>query len=262
MRILFVGDVVGRPGRRAAASLIPQLREEQNLDLIIVNAENSAAGRGIQRDSARQLFEGGADVLTGGNHFFDKADGIEVIDKEPRIVRPHNLPPGTPGRGLGLYEIGDDTVAIINLLGRVYMNPVECPFRTMDRIIDSLGDRARIVIVDFHAEATAEKIAMGWYLDGRVSAVLGTHTHVATADERVLPQGTAYITDVGMTGPHDSVIGVRKEQAIQRMVSALPVRFQVADNDLLLNGVVVEIDPASGRAERIERIRREWKGEA
>lgn len=254
MRLLFIGDIVGRPGRRAVAALLPALRESYAPDLVIANVENSAAGRGLDPRAAREIWEAGVQVFTGGNHTFDKTEGIELIASDPRILRPHNLPPGTPGRGVGIYEVGAVTVAVVNLLGRIYMSPVDCPFRAIDALLTSLTGRTNLVFVDFHAEASAEKIAFGWHLDGRVSACIGTHTHVQTADERILPGGTAYLSDVGMTGPHDSVIGVRKEEAIRRMVSGLPVRFQTAEHDLRLHGVFLELDPASGRALRIERI--------
>ena len=256
MRILFIGDIVGRPGRRAVEVLLPGLREEFQLDLILANVENAASGRGIQPASAKEIWDAGVQVFTGGNHIFDRAEGIDLIASDPRMVRPLNLPPGTPGRGVGLYEVGDATIAVVNLLGRVFMRPVDCPFRAIDATLESLAGRTNLVFVDFHAEASAEKIAFGWHLDGRVSACIGTHTHVQTADERVLPGGTAYLTDVGMTGPHDSVIGVRKEEAIRRMVSGLPVRFQTAEADVRLHAVFVEIDETSGRALRIERIAR------
>jgi metallophosphoesterase (TIGR00282 family) len=236
--------------------LLPGLREEFELDLILANVENAASGRGIQPASAKEIWGAGVQVFTGGNHIFDRVEGIDLIASDPRIVRPLNLPPGTPGRGVGLYEIGDSTIAVVNLLGRVFMSPVDCPFRAIDATLESLAGRTNLVFVDFHAEASAEKIAFGWHLDGRVSACIGTHTHVQTADERILPGGTAYLSDVGMTGPHDSVIGVRKEEAIRRMVSGLPVRFQTAEADIRLHAVVVEIDEQSGRAVRIERVAR------
>lgn len=257
MRILFIGDIVGRPGRRVVEKLLPGLRGEFEVDLVIANVENAASGRGIQPASAKEIWGAGVQVFTGGNHIFDRAEGVDLIATDPRIVRPLNLPPDTPGRGVGLYEVGDATIAVVNLLGRVYMNPVDCPFRAIDGTLESLAGRTNLVFVDFHAEASAEKIALGWHLDGRVSACIGTHTHVQTADDRILPGGTAYLTDVGMTGPHDSVIGVRKEDAIRRMVSGLPVRFQTAEGDARLHGVFVEVDAESGRATRIERISRE-----
>ena len=256
MRILFIGDIVGRPGRRAVEALLPDLRSEFAIDLVRANVENAASGRGIQPAAAKEIWSAGVQVFTGGNHIWDKSDGIDLIAKDPRIVRPLNLPPGTPGRGLGLYEVGEVTVAVVNLLGRVYMSPAECPFRAIDTALESLAGRAQVVFIDFHAEATAEKIAFGWHVDGRASAVIGTHTHVQTADERILPGGTAYLTDAGMTGPHDSVIGVRKEDAVRKMITGLPVRFQTAESDIRLHGVLLEVDPSSGRAQKVERIQR------
>lgn len=261
MRLLFIGDIVGRPGRRAVERLLPALRDEYRPDLILANVENAASGRGIDPKCAKEIWASGVQVFTGGNHTFDRAEGIDLIASDPRIVRPLNLPPGTPGRGIGLYEVGEATVAVVNLLGRIYMSPVDCPFRAVDAVLESLSGRTNLIFVDFHAEASAEKIAFGWHLDGRVSACLGTHTHVQTADERILPGGTAYLSDVGMTGPHDSVIGVRKEEAIRRMVGGLPVRFQTAEHDIRLHGAFLELDPGSGRALRIERIARALDGD-
>ncbi|MDM7914555.1 MAG: TIGR00282 family metallophosphoesterase [Candidatus Eisenbacteria bacterium] len=257
MRILFIGDIIGRPGRRLVQKLLPGLRAELELDFVVANAENIAAGAGITGDCASEMFDVGVNVLTGGNHIWDKEEGIAVVDRDARIVRPVNYPPGTPGRGLGVYPVGEHRVAVVSVLGQIFMNPpLDCPFRAVDGALTRLAGQAGVVLVDVHAEATSEKIALCWYLDGRVSAVLGTHTHVQTADERILPRGTAALTDVGMTGPRDSIIGVRKELALRRMLSSMPVRFQTADGDPELQAVPLEVDPGSGRAGRIERIRR------
>jgi len=257
VRILFIGDIIGRPGRRLVQRLLPGLRAELQLDFVVANAENIAAGNGITADCAGEMFDAGVNVLTGGNHIWDKEEGVAVVDRDERIVRPVNYPPGTPGRGLGVYSVGEHRVAVISVLGRIFMNPpLDCPFRAVDGALAKLAGQAGVVLVDMHAEATSEKIALSWHLDGRVSAVLGTHTHVPTADERILPRGTAALTDVGMTGPRDSVIGVRKELALRRMLGSMPVRFQTADGDPELQAVLLEVDPSSGRASRIERVRR------
>jgi hypothetical protein len=256
MRILMIGDVVASPGRRVLAHWLPRLRDELALDLVVANVENAAGGVGITAAVAEEIRSCGVDVMTGGNHIWDKSEGIAAIEESAAIVRPLNYPAGTPGRGFGIYPVDGQPVAVLNALGRIFMNPIDCPFRGIDHALGRLDPAIKVILVDFHAEATAEKIAMGWYLDGRVSAVVGTHTHVQTADERVLPQGTGYLTDAGMTGPHDSVIGVRKELALRRMTSGLPVRFQPAEHDLRLHGVWFEIDPASGRARRAERVQR------
>jgi metallophosphoesterase (TIGR00282 family) len=257
MKLLFLGDVVGRPGRRLVQRLLPDLRRELAADFVVANGENAAAGAGITADSARELFDAGVDVLTGGNHIWDKEEGIAVVDRESRIIRPVNYPAGTPGRGFGVFPAGGQRVAVLSVLGRIFMAPVECPFRSVDAALQKIAGQAALILVDMHAEATSEKVALGWYLDGRVSAVVGTHTHVATADESILPRGTAYLTDAGMTGAHDSIIGVRKELALRRMLTLMPVRFQPADGMPRLHGVLIEVDPATGRATRCERIRRE-----
>ncbi|MCA9727634.1 MAG: TIGR00282 family metallophosphoesterase [Candidatus Eisenbacteria bacterium] len=256
MRILMIGDVVAAPGRRILTHWVPRLRRELQLDLVVANVENAAGGVGITSSTVAEIRDSGVDVLTGGNHIWDKSEGIGVIEESPALVRPLNYPPGTPGRGFGIYSVDGQRVAVLNALGRIFMNPIDCPFRTIDAVLGKLDPAIKVILVDFHAEATAEKIAMGWYLDGRVSAVVGTHTHVQTADERILPQGTGYLTDVGMTGPHDSVIGVRKELALRRMTSGLPVRFQPAEHDARLHGVWMEFEPTTGRTVHMERIQR------
>jgi len=256
VRLLFVGDVVGRPGREIVRRAIPQLRRDLELDLVIANAENSAGGAGVSPTTARELLDAGCDVLTGGNHSWDRPEVVEFIDRCPALLRPANFPDGTPGRGSAVVSARDGTpVAVVNLQGRVLMDPLDDPFRIADELVAALAGTARVIVVDFHAEATSEKLAMGWHLDGRVSGVLGTHTHVATADERVLPGGTAYITDAGMTGPMDSVIGVRKEDAVRRFRTQRPVRFTTAEGDVRLHGVVLDVDPATGRALAIRRLR-------
>ncbi len=260
MNLLFIGDVFGRPGRRAVASILPALRKELALDLVIANAENAASGAGITEDSAQELFDAGTDLLTGGNHSWDRREGHALMDRDLRVLRPSNYPDEVPGRGVGVYNFAGEPVAVVNLLGRVYMPNVDCPFRSVDRILESLQSVTRIVIVDFHAEATSEKLGMAWYLDGRVSLLVGTHTHVQTADERILPRGTAAITDVGMTGPHDSIIGVRKELALARLRNQIPVKFQPAEGGIRLHAVFVRVDPATGRALEIRRLAREPEG--
>lgn len=256
MRLLFIGDIFGSPGRRAITRLVPGLRRELELDFVIANGENAVSGAGLNPASVEEILGAGVDVITGGNHGFDKAEGIPVIDREPRVLRPINYPPGTPGRGVGVYAAGETKIAVISVMGRIFMQPLDCPFRGVDTALEEIGDRASIVFVDFHAEATSEKIGLGWYLDGRVSAVVGTHTHVQTADEKILPRGTAHLTDAGMTGPHDSIIGTRKELALQRMLAQMPVRFQPAERDVRLHGALIDIDPDNGRARSITRIAR------
>lgn len=254
MRILMIGDIVGRPGRRAVRETLQTIRQELKLDAIIANGENAAGGNGITGEIANDLFEYGIDLLTMGNHVWDKREAVSYIDKEIRIVRPANYPPGTPGRGAGIYNINGHKIGIINLSGRVYLSTLDCPFRLADDLLASLRNEARIIIVDFHAEATSEKMALGWYLDGKVSAVLGTHTHIQTADERVLPKGTAYISDVGMTGPRDSILGVKTELVLEKFTTQMPVRFEVADGPYQFNAVVVDIDETTGTATDINRI--------
>jgi len=256
MRVLFVGDVVGQPGRLAIDRLLPPLIEERGIDFCIVNAENAAGGAGITRAMADACFEAGADVITSGNHVWANRQILKFIDDEPRLIRPANFAEDAPGRGAQVVRSRQDIpVLVANVVGRVFMNPVRCPFRILDGILDETPD-VRLRFVDVHAEATSEKVALGWYLDGRVTAVFGTHTHVPTADARVLPGGTAYITDAGMTGPHDSVIGVRKEAVFRRMIKGLPARFETASGDVRLSAVQVEADPETGLARSIERFER------
>jgi len=255
LRLMMIGDIVGRPGRRAVKVNLEGLRREFDLELVIANGENAAGGNGITREVAQDLFSAGVDVLTMGNHVWNKKDALDYIAQETRIVRPANYPPGTPGSGVNIYETRRKVkVAVINLAGRVFLQTLDCPFRKADELVKQVRDQARVVVVDFHAEATSEKMAMGWYLAGRVSAVCGTHTHVQTADERVLPGGTAYITDLGMTGPRDSVIGARKENVINRFVTQIPLPLEVAAGLFQFNGVIIDIDEETGEAMAIRRI--------
>jgi metallophosphoesterase (TIGR00282 family) len=250
----MIGDIVGRSGRRAVKDNLPGLIRELAVDFVIANGENAAGGNGITREIVRELYKLGVNVITMGNHVWHNKDIFSFIDQDSRIIRPANYPPGAPGQGFGIYEVSNIKVAVINLSGRVFMPSLDCPFRKVDEILSCITEKARIVVVDFHAEATSEKIALGWYLNGRVSAVCGTHTHVQTADERVLPGGTAYITDLGMTGPRDSVIGVETKLVLEKFYTQMPRRFEVASGLYQFNGVVLEIDTDTGKALTIERI--------
>lgn len=255
MRILFIGDIFGKPGRDIAHKAIPLLVAQRGIDLVIANVENSAAGFGVTGDIADTILGYGVDVMTSGNHIWDKKEVLEYIPRQPRLLRPANFPAGVPGRGtwIGKTKSGEP-VAVVNVMGRVFMAPLDDPFAVVLREIESARGKARVVIVDFHAEATSEKVAMGWHLDGKVTAIFGTHTHVQTADERVLPKGTAYLTDVGMTGPHDSIIGVTIEAALGRFVNGMPARFESATGPGRLNAIIITADPASGKALGIERL--------
>jgi len=256
VKLLFIGDIVGRPGRDLVKAGVPALVAHHGIDLVIANGENAAAGFGITREIGAQLFAAGIDVLTSGNHIWDKKEVLEYIPAEPRLLRPANYPAGTPGHGAVLVTAGNGVqVGVVNVMGRVFLANIDDPFTTAAREVTRLkAEGAQIVFVDVHAEVTSEKVAMGWYLDGRATAVVGTHTHVQTADARVLPKGTAYLTDVGMTGPHDGVIGVEKAAVIGKFLNALPTRFETATGDPRLHGVVVTADPATGRATAIERL--------
>lgn len=255
MKILFVGDVIGKPGRKVFRSRLASLSNGGDYDLVIVNGENSAGGFGITRKVAKELFSDGAHVITTGNHVWDKKEALGLLEEESRIVRPANYPPGVPGAGCVTVSTPSGArVAVLNLAGRVFMHSIDCPFRAAERELQELKDNCDAIIVDFHAEATSEKVALGWYLDGKVAAVLGTHTHVQTADERVLPGGTAYISDVGMTGPIDSVIGVRTEQILDRFLLAMPNRYEVATGPVAFSAVVLEVDDKTGSAVSISRI--------
>jgi 2',3'-cyclic-nucleotide 2'-phosphodiesterase len=255
MNILMVGDVFADSGRTALAKLLPKLRQEHAVDLTVVNIENAAGGFGVTPQIARACLEqGGVDVLTSGNHIWDKKEIIPYITKENLLLRPANFPAGTPGSGYITVKAGPHRVGVLNLMGRVFMHPIDCPFRKADEVVQELRRDTPVVVVDMHAEATSEVMAMGWYLDGRVSAVVGTHRHVQTADERVLPGGTAYITDLGMTGPVDSVIGVDKDIIIQRFLPQMPIRFEPAKGPAALRGVIIAVDPETGRATSIQRL--------
>lgn len=255
MKILFIGDIVGRPGRQLVRDLLPRLIDQHMIDLVIANGENAAAGFGLTPDVVAELLDLGVDVLTTGNHVWDKREALICLEQEPALLRPANYPEGSPGRGFSVFKTAAGlSVAVVNLEGRVFMGNLDCPFRMADSILKSLGPGQKIVFVDFHAEATSEKGALAAYLDGRVSAVVGTHTHVQTADERVLPGGTAFISDVGMSGSRDSVIGIRKELSVQKFLTQMPVRYEIAKNDPVLCGVVVTIDETTGRARKIERV--------
>lgn len=260
MNVLFVGDIFGQPGRTAIRKLLPSLRAELEVDLVIANCENSAGGKGVTEKVAHELFESGCDLLTGGNHIYAQRGAEDFIEREERLVRPLNYPPGAPGRGHVVHQSqAGPVVAVINACGRTFMGPLyDDPFRAIDRVLERIQPQTSIIFVDFHAETTSEKVAMGWYLDGRVTAVIGTHTHIPTADERLLHKGTAYITDTGMTGPYDSIIGDDKEIILSAMLSQRPRRFEVAPaREVSLNGVLITLSPDSGEAQSIQRIRRE-----
>jgi hypothetical protein len=261
--VLFLADIIGRPGRTALKRFLPALIKKHSPSFIIANAENAAGGMGLTEEIGRDLL-GLADVLTSGNHIWDKKEAMDFLDREPRLLRPANYPPGNPGRGDVIRtDKQGNRVAVINLQGRVFMEPIDCPFRTADALIDKIRAETPVIIIDFHAEATSEKQALGWYLDGRVTAVLGTHTHVPTADDRILPGGTAFLSDVGMVGSGNSVIGMRREQAVEKFLTALPQRFEPGRDGLFLSAVVVEADPDTGRARTITReIMREDAGDA
>jgi 2',3'-cyclic-nucleotide 2'-phosphodiesterase len=252
VRVLFIGDVVGSPGRRGLQAAMPQLRERHRPDLVIVNGENAAGGLGITEGTANELFDAGADVITTGNHVYKHREVYEYLDRSERIVRPANYPHGNPGRGETVVEVGDQRVAIVNLSGAVQLNVARSPFAEIDAILERLKGEA-VTVVDFHAEVTSEKVAMGWHLDGRVAAVFGTHTHVPTADARVLPGGTAFISDTGMTGSQAGVIGVKRDQALEAFITQMPVRFETAEEDLWVMGAAVEVLP-NGLAKSIEQV--------
>jgi 2',3'-cyclic-nucleotide 2'-phosphodiesterase len=251
LKILFVGDVVGRPGRNAVAALLPKIKKERGIDFAIVNGENSAGGAGLTADIARELNANGADVVTNGNHVWDQRQFLNDIGLLPFAIRPINLAPGNPGRGWVVIN----NVLVVNAIGRTFMAPADDPFRAIDGLLDQLGrDAPRVRVLDWHAEATSEKVAMGWHLDGRFSAVVGSHTHVPTADARVFPQGTAHVTDTGMVGPRDSVLGVDKDIIVARFKDGVPRRFEVAGGPVQFNSVVIDVDESTGRARSIERL--------
>ena len=255
MKILILGDIVGQPGRRVIKEVIRRLKEEEDIELVIANAENAAGGSGITPPVAEELFSSGIHLLTSGDHIWKKKEVIPLLEREKRILRPANYPPGVPGRGSTLIKTSaGELVGVINLVGRVFMAPVECPFRLVKEEIKKLKEETSVIIVDMHAEATSEKLALAWYVDGAVSAVLGTHTHVQTADERIFPQGTAYITDLGMTGPFYSILGRKSEQIIERFVLQMSTRFNLAGGEVLACGVIVDINSKTGKARSIKRI--------
>ncbi|WP_027406983.1 TIGR00282 family metallophosphoesterase [Anaerovibrio sp. RM50] len=254
MKILIVGDVVGRPGRKAFKKYTKELREKHNIDIVIVNGENSAAGKGVSRKSLDELYAAGADIVTSGNHIWDKREVYEVIDTDPYLIRPANYPEGAPGKGWCLYPFKAKNLAVINMSGRAFMPEMDCPFQKIEDVLSEIGDEADIKILDFHAETTSEKMAMGFYLDGRVQVVVGTHTHIQTADERILPEGTAYITDLGMVGPWNSVLGVKSDIIIKKFTSCMPARFDLADGPAVYSAIVVEIDDATNKPVGVERI--------
>lgn len=255
MKVLFIGDIVGSPGREALKKILKDFRQENRIDAVIANGENAAGGSGLTPAIAEELFGSGVDVLTSGDHVWKKKDIYDFLEKTDRLIRPANYPRGVPGKGSTVVDIeGAGKIGVINIIGRVFMDAVDCPFDRVREEIENVRKETPVIIVDMHAEATSEKVAMGWYLDGAVSAVIGTHTHVQTADEKVLPNGTAYITDCGMTGPYDSVIGRKKEQILTRFITQLPTRFELASEGVEMHGVIVEIDGQTGKATRIERV--------
>ena len=255
MKILVVGDTVGKPGRRACSVLIPKVRQRENIDFVVVNCENIAGGSSITRDTVDEIFNAGADVITSGDHIFKKKEASELVEKNHRILRPLNYPSGTPGKGSVVVQAKNGVrVGVINLLGRVFLKPIDCPFKTIEKELENLHRETTVILVDIHAEATSEKVAMGWFLDGKVSAVFGTHTHIQTADETILPRGTAYITELGMCGPYESVIGRKTEQVLKQFMTQIPTPLEVADGDARLSGAIIEVDASSGKAISIKRI--------
>lgn len=256
MRILFIGDIFGEAGRNMVKDFLPQLRSKYSPDVVIANAENMAGGTGMTPKTYLEIVQAGVDIVTGGNHSFDKKEGHVLLDEEPFVTRPANYPKELPGKGHIFYPLKDGrTLGVLNIQGRTFMEPLDCPFRMADTLVQEIRQKTPLIFVDFHAEASSEKVAMGWHLDGKVSCIVGTHTHVQTADERILPKGTAAISDVGMTGPHDSVIGVQKQVILERYLYRKHQKFEPAEHDPQLCGVIVDIDDESGKAQKIERIR-------
>jgi metallophosphoesterase (TIGR00282 family) len=252
MLILAIGDIIGKPGRQAVHDMVPDLRKEYGIDLVVANGENAAGGFGLTVATAQELLDDGVDVITSGNHIWAQKEIIPYLDEDVPVLRPLNYPPGVPGRGY----LRKNNVLVVNLIGRTFMTSYDCPFRTMDKLLEELSPKTRVIIVDFHAEATSEKVALGRYLDGRVSAVLGTHTHVGTIDARILPGGTAYVTDIGMTGPDDSIIGDDADAVIQRFLTMLPHHLSVGKGKPVFTAIMVGVDDKSGKAVSIERITR------
>ncbi|MGR6835702.1 TIGR00282 family metallophosphoesterase [Syntrophomonas erecta] len=254
MNILIIGDIVGRPGRRAIRSLLPGIVNDNRIDFVIANGENAAGGRGLSREVMHELLNAGIDVLTMGNHVWDNKEIFQFADDEPRLIRPINYPGETPGQGYHIYTAGfNQRIAVINASGRVFLPPLDCPFVAVEEVIKNM-EPVDYIIVDFHAEATSEKQAFGYYFDGKVTAVVGTHTHIQTADERILPQGTAYITDLGMTGPVDSILGMKKDLVLQRFLTQRPVRFEVAGGSVQLQGIILELEDDNNQVGKISRI--------
>jgi len=256
----MIGDVVGQPGRDAVRELLPKMKKDHDIEFTIINGENASGGNSISPKGAEELFSSGADVITTGDHIWKNKDIAPVLNEDPRILRPANYPAGAPGTGYSVYLTSHGTmVAVVNLLGRVFMPPMDCPFKAMVKILNDVSSKTNIIILDFHAEATSEKKAMGWYLDGKVSCVVGTHTHVPTRDARILPCGTAYLSDLGMAGSEDSVIGVEREPVIKKFLTQLPVRFEPAKDNIWIHGAVVDINPDTGRAQNIKMISEFYK---
>lgn len=255
LRLLVVGDVVGKPGRQVFSALYPVLQARENIHFCIVNAENAAGGSGLDEKTVAELLSAGADVLTSGDHVWRNREIFAVINRERRVLRPANFPAGAPGKGSGIFITRSGLkVGVVNLLGRVFMDPLVCPFQCLGEELKALSARTRLIVVDFHAEATSEKLALAYYCDGMVSALLGTHTHIPTADERILPRGTAYVTDIGMTGGIDSILGREVEPVIKKFLYGLPVVLPVSRSNLVMQGAIIEIDPASGKALEIRRV--------
>ncbi|MBQ7479048.1 MAG: TIGR00282 family metallophosphoesterase [Selenomonadaceae bacterium] len=254
MKIMLVGDVVGRSGRRVFREHTRELRKDKGIDVVIVNGENSAGGKGITRKSLDELYHAGADIVTSGNHVWDKRDVLEFIDQEPFLVRPANYPEGAPGKGYCIYPFKAKNIGVINLSGRTFMPALDCPFQKAGQILKEIEGQCDIILLDFHAEATSEKLAMGWYLDGRIHGLVGTHTHVQTADERILPKGTAYITDLGMVGPWNSILGVKSDIILEKFTTMRPVRFDVAEGPGVYSALLVETDDADNKVVGVERI--------
>jgi len=254
LKVLFIGDIVGNPGRRAVKEMIGLIKREEKYDFCIANAENAAGGSGITYVVAQELYKAGVDVITLGNHAWSKREVFNFIDSDQRIVRPVNFPKGIPGKGSTIFEGNTGKIGVVNVMGRIYMDSIDCPFSSVEKEIEYLKNYVKVIVVDMHAEATSEKCALAWYLDGRVSCVLGTHTHVQTADERILPCGTAFISDVGMTGPYDGILGVNRDIIIEKFLTHLPTRFEIAKGRIQFNAVLLEIDEVTGKALSIKRI--------
>ncbi len=256
MNILFIGDIVGKPGRICLRDMLPKIKSNYKIDFVIANGENAAGGVGLTKKVVQELYSYEVDIITSGNHIWDKKDIFEIIETEKNLLRPLNYPKGTPGAGWGIFKTPLGSIGVINISGTVFMPNLTCPFLTIEEPLKKIQEETSAIIVDFHAEATSEKVAMGWYLDGRVSAVLGTHTHVQTADERILPEGTAYISDVGMTGALNSILGVKKEIVLKKFISQLPIRFEVENKQpYQINGVIVNINLDTGKANSIQPLR-------